>query len=311
MNAAVTETLVVLSLLFAAGYFWPEKLGLPQKSETRRVLSAVVPNLFFPLYVFFVLFTTPMSSAHTIVPLFGILLVFCGVLLSFLLYARQSLTRARRAALALVAGWANITYLGLPLITSVYGPSVSPIPLLLHVFALNPILFLAGPLFEHWAHSRSQLDAQRLKAALREFVFQPVTVSAVLALFWRMSGAPVPSALLKLGELSGPAVTPIMTLTVGLALTRPQLRSVAQLLPALLIRLFAVPAIGLLLARAWIEDPILQKALVLDLATPTMIIPVVIAEKYRLDAPQVAQGIAVGTLFSFFTLPLWIQWLST
>ena len=106
-------------------------------------------------------------------------------------------------------------------------------------------------------------------------------------------------------------VVPLMLFSIGLSLDwqQTQLRQLPRLLPLIALRLFIVPLIvlgvvGLLgFTGEW------RAAIVMEAAMPSMVLGIVICDRFNLDVGLYASAVTITTLLSLFTLPLWYRWL--
>jgi predicted permease len=95
-----------------------------------------------------------------------------------------------------------------------------------------------------------------------------------------------------------------MLFSIGLTLRLPVRKNVPIIVPAVAIRTILVPLI-MVSGTAWlIDDPVVEKAAMLETSMPTMMLTMVFAERYGLDTEALAQAILASTIVSFFTLPM-------
>src|SRR5690606_12281112 len=142
------------------------------------------------------------------------------------------------------------------------------------------------------------------------FLKVPALWAALLAVALNAGGVAMPELLHgTLGHLSS-GVVPLMLLSLGLSLRTDVLRSrrVGALLPIVLIQLFLMPLLVWGVASATGLEGEVLTAVVLEGAMPSMVLGIVICERYGLDTGLFAAAVTVTTLLSFFTLPLWFAW---
>lgn len=149
--------------------------------------------------------------------------------------------------------------------------------------------------------------AARWQEFLQAMVTNPVLWSFAFGLMVRDAPLPVPLETVLQGLAWG-AVSLSLVL-VGMRLSR--LRSLTYVRPALLsvsIKMLLIPLLlGLGLRQLGIDGSVHQ-ALLLQLAMPPAFASLVISETYDLDPDYAVTAIAIGCLFLFVSLPIWL-WL--
>jgi len=79
--------------------------------------------------------------------------------------------------------------------------------------------------------------------------------------------------------------------------------------PILLIQLLAMPVLVWALGGALGLSGVQLKAVVLEGAMPSMVLGVVLCDRFGLDTGLYAAAVTITTLGSLVTLPLWFVWL--
>jgi hypothetical protein len=111
-------------------------------------------------------------------------------------------------------------------------------------------------------------------------------------------------------NLAASAVAPMMIFAVGLALRFSAISRLPLLIITVVLKLGFAPALALALAAfLGLKDQV-NSAVVVEASMPTMVLTMVIADRYDLDSELLAQSIAVSTILSFITIPLIIRVLS-
>jgi len=89
-----------------------------------------------------------------------------------------------------------------------------------------------------------------------------------------------------------------------MALTLPTLTSVFILIPAIMIRLFAAPAMAFGCVMLFSIDQQIGNALIMESGMPTMVLTMALIDMYGLDSEILSHLIALTTICSFITLQL-------
>ena len=115
----------------------------------------------------------------------------------------------------------------------------------------------------------------------------------------------------SLGVL-GAAVVPLMLLSIGMALRWQAgwIRRIPVLLPMVLIQLIFMPLVvwGAAIGVGMPEN--LLAPAVIEGAMPTMVLGLVICDRFKLDTSLYAEAVTVTTALSLISLPLWLEMLT-
>jgi hypothetical protein len=298
-----------LLLIMASGVVFRLIPGVPDSTEIRRIISAVVLHAFLPALTFTVLYQAPLTPDLWQVPVVAIVVTLCSFALAWLVFAvalRSRLDRPAIGTLILASTWANVTYLGLPVLTSVLGAEWSRAAITFDYLAMTPLLFTIGVATcihfgTHREASTSMLT--RLIAVLR----LPPFIAAAIGLLLNAMHVPVHEVVLRATTTLGHTIAPLMIFSVGLAL-RPHPDHVKghalAIAPVTVLKLVVAPAIAIVIAPLVGLHDSGAKAAILESGMPTMMLTMVFAERYGLDVHLLANTLLVTTLLAMLTLPV-------
>lgn len=299
----MNQVFLLAAVLIATGALWRryEPFGLVPDG-VRRVLAAVVYNLLLPALVLGALWRAPLSADMARVSLIAVTDVLAGLGLAWLWCRLCKLDRRESGALLLAAGFGNVTYLGLPVLEAALGPWARAVAVQYDLFGTTPLLFTLGILVarRYGGDGAGESPWQVLRTS-------PPLWAAIAALLLNAAGVPLPSWLGELLDRLAAGVAPLMLLVVGLSLvfTRGMKRQWPALLPVAVIQLLLMPLLIWGLAAGIGVDGDLRVAVVLEAAMPSMVLGIVLSERYGLDTARYAQAVTVTTLLSMLTLPAW------
>jgi predicted permease len=195
--------------------------------------------------------------------------------------------------------FANIGFMGLPVILAVYGKE-AVLYATVFLFPYNVLIYTLGI---RLLVQGEEKEKTRIRA---KDIFNIGFVSALAALVVYLSGIPVPSPITGvLGYLSGLSA-PLSMILIGYSLTRYSLRTLftdARLVLFSLIRLLAVPLLGMLVIRLFIHDSDLLGVCLIMLATPVGSMTSMLAELYGGDMSLASRGVALTTALCVATIP--------
>lgn len=212
-----------------------------------------------------------------------------------------------RGAILLAAAFPNVTYLGLPVLEATFGPWARGVAIQYDLFACTPLLLTVGILLARRYGGVGAAEAP--VGVLRPLLQVPALWAAVLAMTLNLLDVPRPVPVESLLRMLGNAVPPLMLVALGLGLRWLGFGAgqLLRLVPVLLIQLVLMPLLVWGLALASGLDARLLAPVVLEAAMPSMVLGIVLCDRYGLDTPFYASAVTLSTAISMITLPLWFR----
>lgn len=276
---------------------------------TRKVLTSLVYNLLLPALVLSVLWEAELGASSLLIAAAAAFGVIVGLLLA---YASCRLCKTRPAetgALILATAFPNATYLGLPVLEATFGPMGRSVAIQYDLFACTPLLFTIGV----WVAVRmgSASSASGAQSMIHDLVSIPALWAALLALILNGLDVPMPTVIDGFLTLLERGVVPLMLISLGLSLEwqRSRWQMLPSLIPVVLLSLFIIPALVLLVTSMMGLSGDFQTAVVMEAAMPSMVLGLVLCDRFNLDISLYAAAVTVTTVLSMLTLPLWFGWL--
>ncbi len=301
--------LIQMSLLIACGSFW--KSHAPAHISAlahRRAITDLVFYLLLPAMVLDVVWRTPLGQSSIQISILAIAGVITGLLVMKTVLRYIKTENRQTGALLLAASFPNATYLGLPVLDKVIGPSTRATVIQYDLFACTPVLLSFGMLLaRHYGSNSSEHHP------LTELTKVPPLWAVTIAVTLNLLEIPQPEILhTALSTLAG-GVVPLMLIVLGMSIRWQSLhfRFLPFLAPVIVISLIVVPLVILGLSYLIGLDTSLITEVVIIAAMPTMVFGVVISERYELDSELYAAAVTITTIFSLLTLPMWFQLLSS
>lgn len=298
------DVLVRMAALIGLGAGWralsPGGLG---GDHVRGAISTLVYHLLLPALVVRVLWSTDLGIDSIRIALTAVGVVAIGWGLGLAAARALNLSATRTGALILAAAFPNATYMGLPALDAVLGPIGSGIAVQFDYFACTPILLTLGVLMaQHYGGMHAGENP------LLRLARVPPFWAALVGTGLNLAGIPLPSILDGLLATLAAAVVPLMLLSLGMSLSWRSIdrEGLGALAPVLLIQLVIQPLFALALATTiglrgpeWLGT-------VLEAAMPSMVLGIVLCDRYGLDARFYSLVVTVSTLLSLVTLPVWL-----
>lgn len=229
-------------------------------------------------------------------------IVFGAGFLFFRFFERRGLFDARTsAALILVAGLGNTSFVGLPMIEAYFGPERLGVGVIADQLGTFPALTVLGIMVA----SRSSSGHATYADTFRKIIMFPPFQALVLACVTKPFPYPAwfTTVLSKLGE----TVTPLALVSVGYQLVFSQIRGELKgVTIGLFYKLMIAPAL-IVIIYVWMlgaRGDVIQVT-VFEAAMAPMITAGIVAVDHDLNPRLVALLLGIGIPLSFLTLPLW------
>ena len=301
------DVLLQMAGLILCGVAWRilKPAGL-EAVATRKVLTSLVYYLLLPALVISVLWKADLGTGSFIIAGAAAFGVVTGLLLSVVSCRFCKNKAAESGAIILAIAFPNATYMGLPVLEATFGPWARSIAIQYDLFACTPLLFTLGILLAMRFGSGGESKANIYKGLLRI----PPLWAALLAIFLNVLKVPQIESLSGLLTQLERGVVPLMLFSLGLSLewSRDRWRLLPSLIPVMLFRLLLIPALVLLLLNALHVTGDMRTAIVMEAAMPSMVLGIVICDRFNLDTSLYAAAVTVTTAVSLLTLPLWHAW---
>ena len=299
----IIETLVQMIALVGLGALW--RYFKPAHMEVHAFRNAITDLVFYlllPALVLRVLWQAQMGLQTLQISAVATSSILAAMLFSWFVCKSCRVENRIMGAAILAASFANITYLGLPVLTAALGDWAASIVIQYDLFAATLLLFTLGILLA--AHFGQKQTGIR---PLRELGRIPAIWAALLAVFLNLTAIPMPPVLEPVLRQLGNAVVPLMLIAVGLSLEWRGLQRKAwgPLLMVIVIQLLLMPLFVWEVSGFFSFTPAQQLALVLEGAMPSMVLGLVFCERFKLDTAFYAAAVTLSTLLSILTLPYW------
>lgn len=299
------EVMIQMAALILCGVVW--RLVTPGGQDAfamRTALTSLVYYLLLPALVLLVLWEAPLGADSFKIAFVATTGILTSLLVIGWICRLCGMNQATRGAVMLAASFPNATYLGLPVLVATLGTPARSIAIQYDLFACMPILLTVGI----WVATKYGSHSQSQTSLLGVFKV-PALWAASIAIVLNLSGIPMSEGLNSWLKTLSNGVVPLMLISLGLSLqiTREQLKVMRSLLPALGIKLFFMPLVVFGLAMLLDMQGMVLKAVVLEAAMPSMVLGLLLCDRYGLDSSLYAATVTVSTILSFFTLGMWFS----
>jgi hypothetical protein len=292
-----------MAALIACGVIWRLlRPGGLDADITRRVLTSLVYYLLLPALVIQVLWKAPLGLSSFGIAASAAVGVLVCILLSTLICRSCRHEGKITGAVVLAASFPNATYMGLPVLESLYGDAGRSIAIQYDLFACTPLLLTVGILIAR-IYGQSDNQAPLWQSLLKV----PPLWAALFGVLINLSGIAMPGALEQWMEMLAAGVIPLMLFSLGLSLRwdtidRSRLPTV---IPIVMLQLIIASLVVWGVAHGVGLEGVVLTGTVMEAAMPSMVIGIVLCDRYGLDTGLYAAAVTLTTLLSLFTLPVW------
>jgi predicted permease len=289
----ILELFSILSPLFVCagiGFVWARRGG----SYDQELTTTLIMNIGAPCLVFAELASLEVDGG-AMAQIVASALASMGV---FVLVGWIVLRLARLPSHTFLSPmvFANTGNMGLPLCLFAFG--TEGLALATAFFATVSIVhYTAGV----WIWSG--------RASLGELTRMPLSYAVALAALVLATGQAPPVWVLNTTKLLGGLTIPLMLLTLGISLSRMQIRGVPRTLALSLLRVAMGFATGVVLAGYLELKGIPRGVVIIQCSMPVAVFNYIFAQRYQRSPEEVANLVVMSTLIAFALLPFLLAWL--
>lgn len=214
-----------------------------------------------------------------------------------------------RNVLASAMTGCNAGFMGLPIASAVFGELVFYY-LVIQNIANNLYLFVMSLAQLH--HRESEKSSKSLSEKLKPLV-NPTSVATIVSLIMLFAGIHLPEYAIDIVTTLGDITIPLSMILVGVQLGGADFKKLIAdkaLLITSVMKLIAVPALALLILTPMPVDPVVKLTVLLGMCFPSAVIGVAVAAQENKNSQLMAEAVAITTLLSLITLPVWIMIIS-
>ena len=306
LSGLMIEVMLPLSLVVAAGAFWPRIFSDAQPDVLRTQLNRVVMYVFYPCVLFAVASTTPVTLNLLSVPLLvGIGTLVSGALLYGLLYhspVGRNLSDPTRAILVIGGMWGNTFNVGAPALIFFFGRDATRYAIYNDVVMTMPLVWSLGV----WIATRLGSHEKNVSypSVWRVMVTMPPLWAFALGFASQQLGLTY-MPLVSAAQFVGQATIPVVMFVLGLTIPWRNLTPRPEILIAAAVKLLVMPVIVWLAAGALFPQMgEAQYASVVEAATPAMMTTLLLADRFKLDSATAGLIVGWTTLLFWLSLPV-------
>ena len=301
-TGVIVQQMLLFVLLMATG-FVIRRLGILD-ADSNGTLTRLLLKVTLPAALIASLAGSTLDISRREVPLLFLFIALSFLIMGLLSWLAPRLFRAKRdergpfMALGL---FANVNFIGFPLIYAFFGPDGMFYAILYNI-VFNLLVFSLG---------MKLVGGKQAKLSLKLF-FSPVMVASMLSVLLFFTGIQLPFVAYRSLALLGGATTPLAMLLLGSMLGEMKVADMFRgwrIYVIAGVRLLFIPIVVYFLMAPLPMDTLLLRVILVMSAAPMAISIAMFTVHYNVHQELAGKGIFLSTVLSVLTIPLLLSFL--
>ncbi len=271
--------------------------GLLSAADSRP-LNTVLMYVALPALIFSSVYRADIDARLAMLPAIAWAVALVGLGIGWLLARLLKLEGPTAGAFIMACVFGNTGYMGYPVASALMGDAGLVRAIFSDVFGNTAAVISVGSLVAGF------YGAQQVKVnPLKEIVTFPPFLALAAALLLRP--VPLPDLVTSWLDAIGNVVIPVIMISVGLSLKPRALKG--YLGPATvvtLVKLVVLPLVALGLGAVLLQDPDSRRVAVIEAGVPTMMLLMIMGQRYELDSDFIASAILMTMIGAIVTIPV-------
>ncbi|MFA6307422.1 MAG: AEC family transporter [Patescibacteria group bacterium] len=281
-----------------------------------KVLNSFALNVGLPALIFSSLAKVSFKGQVDIIIANSLFLLLSFALI-YILSKNFKISRKTIKTLFICFAFGNIAYLGIPVLTQIYGAKILPNASLIvgvHLFWLFTIGlgFLDYDLTSRQSWIGKLFHKKNKQAIIKHIGFNllknPLLISIFLGLLVAIADIRLPRLIATTIDMLAASVSPVVLVVIGLFIGNSQIGKLKEWIPIFIfsiITLLVLPGAFYLGLKIFATDLSKYIPSMIEIAMPLAITPFALADKFDLDKKFIARAIVLSTILSIITIPIW------
>ena len=292
------EVMVMLFTMVILGYA-ACKLGYMGDKFDKK-LSSIVVDITCPLLVLSSVMGDEMPDRSLILPLVGVGFLTYIILLVFGFWVPRFISKNHddQGMIGFSLMFANVGFIGYPIVASIFGPKAVFYAALLNV-PNTFFIFTAGVMLVKGEYSIRQFNPKVL--------LSPALIGAFIAALLVAFGVHTPEMIARPITMVGNITVPAALMIIGSSMARLPLREIigsGKVYPTSFLRLVIVPLSVYFLFRLCGVNTLINNINTVVIAMPVASFGTMFCMKYGRNPSLMTEATFITTLFSIITIPL-------
>lgn len=294
---------LLLRILLTAGGISPEKIDY-----VRDKINSFVFYYIIPFVCFKTTYTMPFSLSHLKISLVANLTILSCVLLSWMIYkiiaSRKEIEDEVIGSLIMCSAFGNVLYIGLPVLTKLYGTEGMSYAFTYDFLASTPLTWtVAVAICMRYGRAKSF----KLKDSFLTILKIPPIWGLVAGFLFKELSVNLSKELIGFLNLISTYVTMLMLLIVGLSVKVVNPEKFKISLPAIAIKVIIAPLFALFYGNIAGVSGIPLNVCIIEAGMPSMLLSMIFATAFGVDMRTSVEMIFLTTICSLIslTISLW------
>lgn len=220
------------------------------------------------------------------------------------------LARIMRASFAEKRVWqfslmfANVGYMGFPIIYAVYGNAGLIYTTMANV-TFNILAFSIGIyLYKRESSEDVKVD---IKSVIKSIALNPVLIGVYIGFVFFITGWRLPYAIGEGVYLVGSMTVPLSMMLIGAILAKSKFITLftdLRVMPVIAVRLLVIPFATFFILRPFLHNIVMLEVIVVLSAMPAAGLTVIFAEQYKSDTASASKIVALSSFLCLLSIPL-------
>ncbi len=287
---------VIMSILIFVGFILAKAKIIDEKGAgqmTDILLKIVMPCVLINAYQKD--FSLESAGGLLIAALFAVIIHVVSILLVTLIFKKEESLRYRVSIFASV--YSNCGFMAIPLLSAAMGDD--------GVFYGSA--YLAVFTLCYWTHGICVYGGSVKEISIKNIIKNPGIIGTVIALILFVFNIRLPYVFGESVKYFAGLNTPLAMVVMGTYLTKVSFKAAIKnkgLYIVSLLRLIIIPIIVVLMAKIFVVNDTIAKAILISAACPTAAIATLLASKYGLNTVCASEIVSITTILSIVTIPL-------
>lgn len=252
--------------------------------SVRDRINFFVFYCIIPLICFKTTYTMPFSLSHMKVSFVATLTILSCVAISWLIYKKISAVKEIKpevmGALIICSSFGNVLYIGLPILTKLYGEQGMSYAFTYDFLASTPLTWtVAVAVCMKYGRERSF----KLKNSIFTILRIPPIWGLIAGFIFKELSIPLPDELIIVLKELSKYVTYIMLLIVGVSIKAVPTERLTLITPAIVVKLFISPALAFIFGTITGLSGVPLNVCIIDAGMPSMLLSMIFATAFGVD----------------------------
>lgn len=306
------QSVLILFILIIIGFFAGKKNLISVQGQTDITNLLLYITLPATIINAMIRKITP-ESIENIITIFTIVVISYAFLIfaaSIMAKFMKNLTPARRDVLLVGSIQSNISFMGFPVLLTVFGDEILFYAAICHSFAFEFFSwFIAINLLER------NVSEQKRKLDIKKVLLRPGIIAVVIGLTLFASQLTPPKMVMDLLKILSGATSPVAMILVGIILSRSNIVEALKnkyLYITSAFKLIIFPLVILIALRLLPIDfnQVVITTVVIEFAMPTAAYLAMMSSAVKNDASLASEQVFISSLLSVLTIPLMVYLVS-